>query len=135
MRASQAITLNAYNPTNQPALRPPVEPAQYTSLAFGKTLTDAGVLEVELPAYQVTKGFLAQAKLIGDRRQVRKPKLLARCRDMLDLTPASYVFLYDPDAVRIVPALAVLANGGEPRNLHAWSVMEFFFEHFACFLG
>jgi hypothetical protein len=94
-----------------------------------------GVLEVELPDYRVTKGFLAQAKLIGDRRHVRKTKLLAQCRDMLVLTPSSYVFLYDLDAVRVVPALAVVANGGEPRNLHAFSVMEFFFEHFACFLG
>lgn len=94
------------------------------------------ILEVELPAYQVTKGFLAQAKLIGDCRQVRKPKLPAQCRDMLDLTPGKLCLSLRPGRGANSPALAVLANGGEPRNLHAWSVMEFFFEHFAaCFLG
>lgn len=93
-----------------------------------------GILEVELAAYQVTKGFLAQAKLIGDRRQVRKPKLLAQCRDMLDLTPGKLCLSLRPGRGANSPAPTVLANGGEPRNLHAWSVMEFFFEHFAACL-
>jgi transposase InsO family protein len=42
--ASEAITPNAYDPTNQPVLRGPVESGQYTSIDYTQTLDDHGVL-------------------------------------------------------------------------------------------
>src|SRR5213080_3292503 len=36
--------MSIYSQVNKPLLRPPVEPAQYTSLAFGKTLRESGLV-------------------------------------------------------------------------------------------
>ena len=36
--------MNTYDLSNKQLLRRPLEPAQYTSLAFGKTIEEAGVL-------------------------------------------------------------------------------------------
>lgn len=94
-----------------------------------------GVLRLRLPDYSVDKGFLAQAKMAGPRRRINATKLLAQSRAMLSRSPESYVFLYKPSGVVVVPAIAVVAAGGEPRELGAWSLAEFFAEHFRCFVG
>ena len=36
--------MSIYNQVNKPVLRRPVEPGQYTSLAFGKTMRETGIL-------------------------------------------------------------------------------------------
>src|SRR5919202_6156126 len=36
--------MSIYNQVNKPVLRRPVEPGQYTSLAFGKTLRESGLV-------------------------------------------------------------------------------------------
>jgi hypothetical protein len=95
----------------------------------------AGVLRMRLGGYDADKGFLAQAKMAGPRRQIRTAKLLEQAKAMLDRSPASFVFLYRPTGVSVVPAVAVVANGGEPRDLRSWSLEEFFSEHFSCFVG
>jgi hypothetical protein len=45
----------------------------------------AGVLEVNLPDYRVSKGFLAQAKLIRGSSIGDKRELVSQCERMLDL--------------------------------------------------
>ncbi len=81
----------------------------------------AGVLRWRLGDYVVDKAFLAQAKLAGPRKRVRRDKLYAQAEAMLALTPAAYVFLYRPTGISVVPALAVAATGGEVRGLPEWT--------------
>jgi hypothetical protein len=94
-----------------------------------------GVLQFRLPGYEIQKGFLAQAKMAGPRRRIDSSRLLRQATAMLDRTSASYVFLYRPTGVTVVPAAAVVAANGDPRGLRAWTVTRFFFEHFRCFVG
>jgi hypothetical protein len=95
----------------------------------------AGVLRMRLPGYDVDKGFLAQAKMAGPRKRISTARLLEQAKAMLRVSPASFVFLYRPAGVSVVPAVAVVANGGEPRDLHGWNLDEFFSEHFSSFVG
>jgi hypothetical protein len=60
----------------------------------------AGVLRVDLPDYSVTNGFLAQGKLAGPYKRIDKKRLLEQVERMLDLSPASYVFLFRPQGWR-----------------------------------
>jgi hypothetical protein len=94
-----------------------------------------GVLRIALPEFVVSKGFLAQAKLVrryssGDPRELRQ-----QCEKMLNLSPDSFVFLYGMDGVRVVPALSVVASKVDPLQLYSRSAQRFFEEHFECFIG
>lgn len=104
-----------------------------------------GVLDITLPDFRVQKGFLAQAKV--QCRHIDVKRLQAQCKDMLRLSPASFVFLYSKEAVRVVPAIAV-CDGGAPSsqtsglsansmlaNAYDRSARRFFEEHFTCFIG
>jgi hypothetical protein len=94
-----------------------------------------GVVNIDLPDYQVAKGFLAQAKLARDARSIDRADLRRQCGKMLDHSPASYVFVYSPDGIRVVPAIAVIASKVGLDELYARSVGRFFEEHFECFIG
>ena len=94
-----------------------------------------GVLNIALPEFAVSKGFLAQAKLIrkggsGDLKELRQ-----QCKKMLVLSPDSFVFLYGQDGVRVVPAIAVVGAKVDPVLLYSRSAQRFFEEHFECFIG
>lgn len=95
-----------------------------------------GVLTVDLPELKVSKGFLAQAKLVrggctsGDRRTLTK-----QCEKMLAVTPDAFVFLYFPDAVRVVPAISVLGSSEDPVELYSRASRTFFEDHLECFIG
>jgi hypothetical protein len=95
----------------------------------------AGLLTIEIPDYSVRSGFLAQAKMAGPRKRIDRARLRAQAEHMLSLSPASYVFLYRPDGVAVVPAIAVSAADGDPRELDEWTLGEFFTEHVHCFVG
>ena len=95
----------------------------------------AGVLRVRRDGYHVDKGFLAQAKLAGPHKRIVKSKLLVQAEAMLEISPASFVFLYRPTGVSVVPAISVVANGGEPRDLIEWHFEDFLLEHFRSFVG
>lgn len=94
-----------------------------------------GVLNIALPEFAVSKGFLAQAKLVrsgssGDLRELR-----LQCKKMLNLSPDSFVFLYGQDGVRVVPAISVIGSRVDPLQLYSRSAQRFFEEHFECFIG
>jgi hypothetical protein len=97
------------------------------------------VLEISIQGYAVTKGFLAQAKLIEPTDSMRSrdfEEMQRQCSKMLSLSPASYVFLYSKTGIIVVPALAVVGSARlNPHNLYQRSVSRFYEEHFASFIG
>jgi hypothetical protein len=94
-----------------------------------------GVLNIALPEFTVSKGFLAQAKLIRNDVVGDDIKLRQQCEKMLNLSPDSFVFLYWPTAVRVVPAVSVLGCRVDPVHLYSRSAQRFFEEHLQCFIG
>ena len=94
-----------------------------------------GVLNIVLPEFAVSKGFLAQAKLVrnGSSGDIRELRL--QCKKMLNLSPDSFVFLYGQEGVRVVPAISVVAANVDPLRLYSRSAQRFFEEHFECFIG
>ena len=99
----------------------------------------AGVLSIDLPGYCVSKGFLAQAKLIEPDESVPTAEfdhMQNQCDRMLSLTPDSFVFLYTMTEIRIVPALSVLSSRRRnPHDFYSRSIARFYEEHFECFIG
>ncbi|MBI3184676.1 MAG: hypothetical protein HYZ28_21275 [Myxococcales bacterium] len=99
----------------------------------------AGVLSVDLPDFNVKKGFLAQAKLIEPGQPISKvefERMQAQCDLMLKQTPDSFVFLYSRDGVAVVPAIAIVSSGQRnPHELYSRSISRFYEEHFESFIG
>jgi hypothetical protein len=114
-----------------------------------KTLTDRGrgsqesidgadflvSVDFDLFDYKTSKGFLAQAKLLKFGQVDNLAKLKEQCGKMLELTPVSYVFLYDTESVRVVSANSVVASSFDPTNCYSWSAKHFFEEHLKCIIG
>ncbi|MEQ1795095.1 MAG: hypothetical protein ABL970_13005 [Nitrospira sp.] len=94
-----------------------------------------GVLNIALPDFKVSKGFLAQAKLVRNGRVDNLRDLKQQCERMLTLSPDSFVFLYGYDGVRVVPAISVVASNVDPLGLYNRSAQRFFEEHLQCFIG
>ena len=94
-----------------------------------------GVLNIALPEFAVSKGFLAQAKLIRNGNSGDLVELRQQCKKMLDLSPDSFVFLYGQDGVRVVPAISVVGANVDPLQLYSRSAQRFFEEHLECFIG
>ena len=73
------------------------------------------ILDIDLPGYIVTKGFLAQAKLLPPGRNVPpdRPRLVEQCKTMLQWTNAAYVWTYSQrDGFRAYPAISVAGPMG-----------------------
>ena len=98
-----------------------------------------GVLDIRLPGYSLTKGFLAQAKLVEPGSYFSPSeagRLREQCERMLRLSASSFVFLYSRGGIVALPAIAVIASARtNPHNLYSRSAARFFEEHFASFLG
>jgi hypothetical protein len=94
-----------------------------------------GVLNIRLPDFSVSKGFLAQAKLMRGRWFHDAQQLQKQCEQMLMLSPDSFVFLYSRKGVRVVPAISVLGAKGDPTQLYSRSSQRFFEQHLECFIG
>lgn len=94
-----------------------------------------GVLNINLPNFRVSKGFLAQAKLIRNGSAGDLNELKRQCDKMLNLSPDSFVFLYAEWGVRVVPAISVIGSQVEPLQLYTRSAQRFFEEHLQCFIG
>ena len=101
-----------------------------------------GVLEINIPGYKVKKGFLAQAKLVkaGQMKRDEFRRMIGQCEQMLDLSPASFVFHQSPSGIRVIPAIAVVGASGpevafSPDVLYSRKLNTFYEEHFECFIG
>ena len=100
----------------------------------------AGVFSADLPdfpGFNVSKGFLAQAKLMRPGQSgttAEFERLRAQCEQMLSLSPASFVFLYASPGVTVVPAISIRSS--RPRDpFDFYSRGRFFEEHFESFIG
>lgn len=97
------------------------------------------VLDLKLKDYTIRKGLLAQAKRLEPGKNMKTAdwmKLRDQCADMLEITPASMVFLYSKSGITPISATAAVAYG--QRDLHELETysMEVFFRDFAiCWIG
>lgn len=94
-----------------------------------------GVLEVRIPGYSVKKGFLAQSKLIRRFGSLDMRELVSQCERMLQLSPVSYVFLYEPVGVSVVSANSIVAAGGNLDAVKRHKARKFFADHLECMIG
>jgi hypothetical protein len=98
-----------------------------------------GVANIDLPGLSVSKGFLAQAKLIEPGAYISPSdyeRMQKQCDDMLRLSPDSFVFLYSASGIRVVPAITIAScEKINPHDLYSRSIGRFFEEHFSCFIG
>ena len=99
----------------------------------------AGVLAIDLPGFNVRKGFLAQAKMIEPATAMPRrdfDRMKAQCDSMLNRTPDSFVFLYARDAITVVPAVSVVSSQlRNPHELYSRSISRFYEEHLESFIG
>lgn len=102
----------------------------------------AGVLEIDVPGYNVKKGFLAQAKLLraDGMSDAEFRRMVGQCQQMLELSPASFVFHQSRDGIRVIPAIAVVGSSGpevafDPNGVYSRKIGRFYEEHFGCFVG
>ncbi len=101
-----------------------------------------GVLDLNLPGYQIKKGFLAQAKRQEPGSKLSSQeweRLYRQCESMLQFTPEGFVFVYALNGVFMVPAISVIAcSSTHPQDLHTLhpkTTGGFYKEHFQCFIG
>ena len=101
-----------------------------------------GVLDIAIPGYRVAKGFLAQSKLIKNgtmpTREFRR--MVDQCKQMLELSPSSFVFGMESTGIRVIPAVAVVASSGpeyifSSDSVYSRKVSSFYEAHFECFIG
>ncbi len=104
-----------------------------------KHLTDVLViLEIDLPDYKTRKGFVVQPLLMGSTTSAGSyaaARLRTRVSVMQAATPASFAFIYRPQGVVVVPAVALVASCTRPDRLHRRQIGPFFEEFFSCFIG
>jgi hypothetical protein len=97
------------------------------------------VLDIELADYRVRKGLLAQAKRLEPNSRMDADewrRLREQCDRMLQLTPASAVFLYHSGGVTPISAAAVLAY--QERDLFSistWSIEVLYADFAMCWIG
>lgn len=97
-----------------------------------------GVLNIILPNFKVSKGFLAQAKLLkpyGYLPPQEIKRMKDQCEQMLQLSPDSFIFLYSFKGVVVVPAISIVSTHANPYELYNRNVARFFEEHFESFIG
>ena len=99
-----------------------------------------GVLEVILPDYSVTKGFLWQAKIIEPGEALPNKqweRFQKQCRKMLKRTDHAFAVIYSRiDGVRIIPAQQILEiDRNQVYELGSRSLHGFFKGHVKCEIG
>jgi hypothetical protein len=109
-----------------------------------------GLLDVQLPKFTQSKGFLCQAKREGNGVSVsRGPRglntiiftnstLLASLRNqvkkMLDITPASFVIIYSTQGFLMLPGIDITTlNTSTP--IYTMPIKHFFKDFIMCFIG
>ena len=99
-----------------------------------------GVLEIKLPDYSVTKGFLWQAKIIEPGEALPNKqweKFQEQCRTMLKRTDDAYAVIYSrTDGVRFIPAQQILEiDRDQVYELGSRSLHGSFKGHVKCEIG
>jgi hypothetical protein len=96
-------------------------------------------VRLDTKALKYSKGVLVQAKRAGPRAPL-KPSihadLVADCKKMLKITPASFVFDYAKEGMRCGSASAI-GGSSNPDLYHqcVWTAYRFFLELFRCPIG
>lgn len=111
------------------------------------------ILDINIPNYSLSKGFLVQAKLAGKEEfqiigkgnypvQIRLPakgksRLVTQCEQMLNITPDSFIFVYSEIGIYVVPAITIvsIASNGTPEKTHAKTLKQFYRDHIMSFIG
>jgi hypothetical protein len=110
------------------------------------------VLDVDIPQYRLSKGFLVQAKMSGrGATEVTIEKTSAyptvtvapdsdlrrQCNTMLALTPDSFVFVYSEHGVLVVPASTVthITANARPQRVYSKALRQFFVDFLMSFVG
>lgn len=91
-----------------------------------------GVLRIKIRDYDLSKGFLVQAKM---KKNLNMTVLREQCEKMLQISPSSFVFIYDEEGVKIYPAISVLNSKKSPSSLFHRTPASFYELHFESFIG
>ncbi len=106
-----------------------------------------GTLKIRLPIYSIDKGFLIQAKLFKDKNKNLSEKdfndIVQQCKKMISITPCSYLALYTPYGIKLLPANMVINSTYESmknlskieNNFYLLNLSKFYKEHFECIIG
>jgi hypothetical protein len=99
-----------------------------------------GVLDLDLPEYKIQKGFLAQAKRIESGKRMSNEdwdRMAVQCKKMLSITPESFIFVYSPQEIVVIPALAIISaqQRSSLTEFYSRSLVRFYEDHFECFVG
>jgi hypothetical protein len=96
-------------------------------------------VEMNTPEQKYSKGVLIQAKRVqrGQNMRARDHQdLVSQCHTMLAVTPASFVFCYDPSGVRSSSATRIAGGSGRDfYNRMEWTSYRFLLEMFRCPIG
>ena len=97
------------------------------------------VIDVAGEGYEVKKGFLAQAKRLESGKYLSTDAyndLRKQCHDMLNVTSASYVFLYSTTGVTVVSANAVTAALNQDLwALPTYPLAALYYDFAICWIG
>jgi hypothetical protein len=99
-----------------------------------------GVLDVQLPSFSLSKGFLAQAKKLQNGLIVGREAIRTRdqCRRMLRFSPDSFLFAYSADGLWAVPASSIVASNSSNIDIFGlyYRTLPSFYEiHLTSFVG
>lgn len=106
-----------------------------------------GSIIYKAPQGNQAKVFLAQAKVATSALktdahtltlEAGDERLLSQCKNMLAITPASFVFIYSKFGVHVVPAASVVRSGKSSINTqeHYYRGLGSFYEEvYKCFVG
>lgn len=92
-------------------------------------------VEIETQNGRISKGFIIQAK--WDKNLSRTDQTLVKqCGNMLGKTHAAYVWVYERQSVRVLPAVEIENNPNtSPLELGSKNLEELFMQVFDCFEG
>ena len=105
-----------------------------------------GIVQLDYGSTRVTKAYLAQSKVgslhPGPRGQTYattySPDMVRQAKDMLDVSPASFVFIYTSEGIACVPAQQVKLAGSNSISTERYpfhSIGAFYEEFIKCFIG
>lgn len=138
------IVWQAEQVTNPDKGRAKLKARQLTSKGSGSEETEIGAdiifcIEIETPEYSIKKGFLVQAKRLPFYKPMPTSELSIlqdQCRKMLDVSAASFVFLYSDRGVHAVPASTVASSkSNNIYELPTYSCETLFFDFAICWYG